>query len=92
MAISLSQQGCFTWKEWATTLADESSRKESERGEQIEARPAQRVFRHGDGVVGIAAAALGIDDLDVGRPAHPEADVDDVDDLTAPGRRRRARW
>jgi len=23
MAISLSQQGCFTWKEWAATLAEE---------------------------------------------------------------------
>jgi nitrile hydratase accessory protein len=23
MAVSLSQQGYFTWKEWATTLADE---------------------------------------------------------------------
>lgn len=23
MALSLSQQGCFTWKEWAATLADE---------------------------------------------------------------------
>ena len=57
------------------------SRKAAERGQQLEPRAPQRVFRDGHGGVGVAGAALGVDDLDVRRGAGAEADVRDVDDL-----------
>src|SRR3989442_12341558 len=59
----------------------ESSRKSSERGEELESRAAQGVLRDGDRGVRVAGAALGVDDFDVGRGAGAEADVDDGDDL-----------
>ena len=55
--------------------------KPPERGQQLEARAAERVFGDADGGVRVARAALGVDHLDVGRGAGAEADVDDVDDL-----------
>ena len=42
MAISLSEQGCFTWKEWAATLADEL-RAAADRGEPDDGR---RYYEH----------------------------------------------